>query len=182
LIRLLSLLLFGLLLYNMVGYSVAYLLEEHQTLAVAPAGLIERSLYSDDIMIKMPVSLPYQVSWEHAEDIDGNILHEGKHYRMRSRQMINDTMYVHCEYDQNARDRFANLVSRIQDQIATNHHPKKSASTLLKHFLKEFLAGGRKQVFYLLEWVPAHLLPADQYHFAARSHTGNIPSPPPDQV
>jgi len=180
--RLISFLLFGLLLYNMMGFSVAYLLEEQHSLAGAPEGTVEKGLYTGDIVIKVPVSLPYQVNYDHPEPIEGNILHNGDPYRMRTRQLINDTLYIHCEFDQNARDRFVSLVSKIQDEVAADHPSKKSTSTLLKQFLKEFLAVNRSHIFYLLEWVPAHGHVPDLYHFAVVSHNGNIHSPPPDQL
>ena len=166
----------------MMGFSVAYLLEEQYSLSGAPEGTVEKSLYSSDIVIKVPISLPYQTSYGFPEPVEGDILHEGEPYQMQTRQLINDTLYIHCEFDQNARDRFASLVSRIQDEVTADHPSKKSTSTILKNFLKEFLALARSHVFYLLEWIPARSKVADQYRMAVAGHCGNIPSPPPDQL
>lgn len=166
----------------MMGFSVAYLLEERHSLAGAPEGTVEKSLYTSDIVIKVPVLLPYQVNYDHPEPIEGNILHEGDPYRMRTKQLINDTLYIQCEFDQNARDRFTSLVSRIQDEVTADHPSKKSTSTLLKNFLKEFLAFTRSHLFYVLEWIPAHCKVADLYQFAVAVHNGRMHSPPPDQI
>jgi hypothetical protein len=180
--RLLSLLLLGLLLYNMVGYSVVYLLEETPVVASRHVDYLEKDAFSSDIVIKVPLSVPYQVSWENAEPAEGKIRHEGEHYQMKSRQLINDTMYVHCEFDQNARDRYTSLVSRIQDEIAGSNARKDSRSTILKNFLKEFLALAPKHIFYVLEWVQEHQIPVSMDQQIIPNATPHVPSPPPDLV
>ncbi|TLV03387.1 hypothetical protein [Dyadobacter luticola] len=179
--RLLSILLFCLLLYNMIGYPVAYLLEGGHATSGKSSEYVERQAFSEDIVIKVPVSLPYQVSWDNPEPAEGKIRHEGGHYRMKTRQLVNDTMYVHCEIDQNARDRYTMLVSKIQDEIGGGKPHKNTPSKVLKNFLKEFLSLDRKHVFYVLEWTPPHLPVADQYQFAQSAAIIHVPSPPPNQ-
>jgi hypothetical protein len=164
----------------MVGYSVVYLLEETPVVTSRHDDFLEKDAFSSDIVIKVPVSVPYQVSWENAEPAEGKIRHEGEHYRMKSRQLINDTMYVHCEFDQNARDRYTSLVSRIQDEIAGSNAQKGSRSTILKNFLKEFLALGRKHTFYVLEWIQQHEALAGKNQLLVPGCTAQVPSPPPD--
>jgi hypothetical protein len=164
----------------MIGYSVVYLLEEGHDM---PNGnYVEKNLFNNDIVIKVAVSLPYQVSWDYPEPAEGKVLHDGVHYRMKSRQLINDTIYVHCEFDQNARDRYTALVSKIQDEIAGGAPQKDVPSNRLKHFLKEFLVTGRKHVFYLLEWAPPHTPVADRYQLAVSEEILHTASPPPDRA
>eukprot|EP01031_Cornospumella_fuschlensis_P019153 gene19153-23464_t len=145
-------LLLGLLLYNMVGYSIAYLLEEKNS--IGDAHYVERHPYSKDIVLKLPVDVPYQTNWDAPEPTEGKIEHEGEFYQMVSRQLINDTMYVHCEYDQNSRERFMDLVSNINDQVTGNtaESQKEAPSTVLKSFLKEYMMTQKKHVFYVFEW------------------------------
>nr|WP_295932383.1 hypothetical protein [uncultured Dyadobacter sp.] len=180
--RIISILLLGLLLYNMVGYSIVFLSEERYTVSDRGRDLIEQTAGSADIVIKVPVAVPYQNNWDAPEPVQGQIEHEGQFYQMKSRQLINDTLYVQCAFDQNARDRFSDLVSKINDQV-TGHstNPEKGQhSGILKHFLKEYMTAGRKHSFYVLEWEPARkpfysfvLSVLSENHYA-------IPSPPPD--
>ncbi|WP_041735158.1 hypothetical protein [Dyadobacter fermentans] len=181
--RIISILLLGLLLYNMVGYSIVYLTEERYTIASSEKGLVEQAAGSADILIKVPVAVPYQTDWDAPEPVEGQIEHEGQFYQMKTRQLINDTLYVHCEFDQNARERFTDLVSKINDQVTgqSSNPQSDTHSSILKHFLKEYMSAGRQHLFYVLEWEPSH-------HAACRlpvrsilpERYSSIPSPPPD--
>ncbi|MCF2486741.1 hypothetical protein [Dyadobacter sp. CY347] len=180
--RILSILLLGLLLYNMVGYSIVYLSEETHTISARGKDLVQQSENSLDIVIKVPVAVPYQTNWDAPEQVEGQLLHEGQYYQMKSRQLINDTMYVHCEYDQTAREKFSDLASKINDQVTGNasDQRKDQHSNILKNFVKEYMSQDRKHVFYLLEWAPVQevALSQVQLHFSEIQFT--IPSPPPD--
>ncbi|WP_090148439.1 hypothetical protein [Dyadobacter soli] len=181
--RIISILLLGLLLYNMVGYSIVYLSEKHYTISAAGSDFVEQAAGSVDIVIKVPVAVPYQNDWDAPEPVQGQIEHEGQFYQMKSRQLINDTMYVHCEFDQNARDRFSDLVSKINDQVTgqASGTQNDAHSNVLKHFLKEYMTAGRQHTFYVLEWEPSKNGPLQ---FSVRSVLPekyySIPSPPPD--
>ncbi|WP_229238824.1 hypothetical protein [Dyadobacter sp. Leaf189] len=180
----LSIMLLGLLLYNMVGYSIVYLLEERHEISAVNTDLIQQSASSADIVIKVPVAVPYQTNWETPEAVEGQIRHEGRFYQMKSQQLLNDTMYVHCELDQTARDRFTDLVSKINDQVTgqQSDNAKDQHSSILKNFLKEYMGQGRKHVFYVLEWTPSHLIiPSSTPAFTSDRHS-SIPAPPPDRA
>jgi hypothetical protein len=182
--RILSILLFGLLLLNMTGYSVVYLLENKYDIHMGNDNFIEKKSYSNDIIIKVPVSLPYQANWDYAEPAEGKIRHAGEYYQMKTRQLINDTLYVHCEFDQNARDRFMTLVSHINEEISGTHADahKKSPSNILKSFLKDYMSCKKSHVFYLMEWLEQRVYTADHYLFISSKTYLSIPSPPPDLV
>ena len=180
-IRILSILLFGLLLYNTVGYSVVYLCESNDTISSNKQGYVYSDTYSQDIVLKIPVALPYQTDWKAPEPVEGIIRNNGNYYQMKTRQLIHDTLYVHCEFDQSARDRFSALASSIMTEISGAHADshKNSHATLLKHFVKEYMTLGRKHVFYLLEWsenVPVK----DQYTYHFSKTHKRILSPPPE--
>jgi hypothetical protein len=181
--RIISILLLGLLLYNMIGYSIVYLSEGKQTVSAMGNDFVQQSAGTDDIVIKVPVAVPYQNNWDAPQPIQGLIEHEGRFYQMKSQQLVNDTMIVHCDYDQSARERFNDLASKINDQVTGNNtSPEKDAhSLILKNFLKEYMAQGRKHVFYVLEWSPTIEIafPSMINSVLPQLHTA-IPSPPPD--
>ncbi|GGM99023.1 hypothetical protein GCM10010967_36250 [Dyadobacter beijingensis] len=180
--RIISILLLGLLLYNMVGYSIVYLSEERRSISAAGKDLVEQSAGSADIVIKVPVAVPYQNNWDAPEPVQGQIEHEGQFYQMKSQQLINDTLYVHCEFDQNARDRFSDLVSKINDQVTgqSTNPQNDTHSSILKHFLKEYMTAGRQHVFYVLEWEPSLATVPFPVRSILPERYSSIPSPPPD--
>jgi len=169
-----------------MGYSVVYLMEEKYTVSAKNNDFIEKhaSANSNDILIKIPVSIPYQTSWDNAEPAEGKIEHEGNYYQMKTRQLINDTMYVHCEFDQSARDRFITLASNINDEVAGDlaGPQKKSPSKLLKSFLKDYMSSNRIHTFYVMEWAEQKINPADHYHVTPVHPFLSIQAPPPDLV
>ena len=166
----------------MVGYSIVYLSEETHTVSERGKELIQHAGNSGNIVIKVPVAVPYQTNWDAPEQVEGQILHEGRYYQMKSRQLINDTLYVQCEYDQGARERFTDLASKINDQVTGNvPNPQKGQhSTILKNFVKEYMSQDRKHVFYILEWAPAQTIAVAALQFELSERQFTIPSPPPD--
>jgi hypothetical protein len=175
-------LLLGLLLYNMVGYSIVYLVEERHTISSGDNNFVQQPVGTNNIVIKVPVSVPYQTNWDAPAPAEGQIEHEGQFYQMKTQQLINDTLYVQCEFDQSARDRFTDLVAKINDQVTgkASSPQNDSHSFLLKNFLKEYMTSERKHTFYFVEWVsiapaqyPAIRSALPEPHFS-------IPSPPPD--
>jgi len=175
-------LLLGLLLYNMVGYSIVYLSEERHVISKAGKDLVQQLSASENIIIKVPVSVPYQNNWNAPEPAEGQIEHDGRFYQMKSQQLINDTLYVQCEFDQNARDRFTDLVSKINDEVTGTaaDSRKNQHAHVLKNFLKEYMASGRKHTFYLLEWTEPNGSGYNYFQSFLPERHSVIPSPPPD--
>ncbi|KAA6436741.1 hypothetical protein FEM33_21640 [Dyadobacter flavalbus] len=180
--RIISILLLGLLLYNMVGYSIVYLSEERHVISNAGKDLVQQSVASENIIIKVPVSVPYQNNWDAPEPAEGQIEHEGRFYQMKSQQLINDTLYVQCKFDQNARDRFTDLVSKINDQVTGTAAGSRNDqhAHVLKNFLKEYMVSGRMHTFYVLEWTESNNCSYNHSHSFLPERHSVIPSPPPD--
>ena len=133
-----------------------------------------------DLILKFPLGIPYLSDWQSPEPSDDEILKGNEYYKIVSKQILNGTLYVRCEFSQTSRERFWSLVSSFDDHSKTNSDSHKgSASTILKSFLKEYMALGRKHTFYFFEWP----VPAAYYYV---SNTMPLPfislqSPPPDQ-
>ncbi len=163
-----------------MGYSITYLFEEHNAVRINGTENIERHPYSKDIVIKLPAAVPVQ---NDLQPTDGKIEHNGEFYQMVSKQVINDTIYIHCEFDQNARERFMELLSRVNEQFsgADSDARKQAPSSVLKSLMKEYMTTQKKHVFYMLNWssskvtyfVPSYTI-LEAYH--------NIPSPPPNMA
>lgn len=166
----------------MVGYSIAYLLEHSQTTRIVGRDFIRHSAGAEDVVIRVPVAVPYQNDWDAPQPAEGQIEHEGKFYQMKSMQLLSDTLIVHCEYDQGTRERFSALASKINDQITgTNSLPEKGPHTvILKKFLKEYMARDHRHVFYVFEWTVSRNPNFPPVCFALSEANTTIPLPPPD--
>ena len=181
--RILSILLVVLLLYNMIGYSVVYMFEDRNMVGNHAKDLVEQQAGSENITIKVPVAVPYQNNWDAPEPVEGKLEFDGQFYQMKSRQLVNDTLYVKCEFDQNARDRFMELVAKINDQVTSHSKSEKQVpSSVLKSFLKEYMSPDRRYTFYLLEWVDSIQSHMPQSNAPLPEQYQTIPSPPPNSA
>ena len=169
----LSILLLGLLIFNTLGFSIYNIWEADNP---SSSGT---SPGTEDIVLKFPLQLPYLTDWHSAEPSDEEILRGNEYYKVMSKQIVNDTLYVHCQFSQTSRERFWTLVSTFEDSLKTDNHSHKSDSVnLLKNFLKEYMAIGRKHIFYFFEWSEP-----TRFEYIASSvisPPGSIQSPPPD--
>ncbi|GGM84389.1 hypothetical protein GCM10010967_15290 [Dyadobacter beijingensis] len=164
----------------MIGYSITYLLE--RSARTSSEEMIGEDINSPNIIIKVPLTSPDRSHWSSSGPIDDHIEGNGQFYQITAQQIVNDTLFVYCQYDQRAREHFADLVSKIQLAASTDTSTPAgdSHSRLLKGFLKDYLSTHRQHVFFVLEWAPDEL--------AARStnapfHAGIKPAvalPPPD--
>ena len=171
----LSILLFGLLIFNTLGFSFYSILE------MSSPSTEKIPVNDSELILKFPLHIPYVTDWQSTEPSDEEILKGNEYYKIVSKQIVNETLYVHCELSQTSRERFWSLVSTFDDEAKANSHNHKGESVnLLKNFLKEYMAIGRKHTFYFFEWTE----PA-KFQFLAVTPIlpyTSIPSPPPDFV
>ncbi|MCF2444222.1 hypothetical protein L0657_09655 [Dyadobacter sp. CY345] len=170
---LLSILLLGLLIFNTLGFSCYSILEEDFSNSnIALSG-------DDDIILKFPLQIPYLTDWHNTEPSDEEILRGNEYYKVVSKQIVNDTLYVHCQFSQTSRERFWTLVSSFEDHAKTESDSHKgSSANILKNFLKEYMAICRKHIFYFFEWNE----PSSFEYILSKlvPPTESIQSPPPD--
>ncbi len=137
---------------------------------------------SGELILKVPVSLPYLSDWQSPEEGSGELLHKADYYNIVSKQIVNDTLYVKCQFNENARDRFWNLVSTFDDQIKSSQGTQTGhGSLLLKNLLKEYMAYGRKHTFFILEWLSPVVYQNDALSFTEIPQN-DLPAPPPDLI
>lgn len=177
--RLVSILLLSLLIYNMVGYSVVYWLGGNVALDVRENELIS-PLKEEYITVKVPVSLPYQVNWTTPQPAQGNIQVGKEFYQMVEQIMLNDTLYITCKPDRDARTNFFALADHINTHIHdhTTDGPKPSKNRVFQ-LLKEYVAFQHIHVFFIVEWLPDST-PLQKLSFSPLSHALGVVSPPPE--
>lgn len=126
-----SILLLGILLFNLGGYRLlSNYFEDRADLQMQAE--LDQNLYneSDLVSIKVAASLPYGSSSEKFERVDGNIDINGVNYTYVKRRFYQDSLELLCIPNtaragiKNARDEFA----RLANDFVTNNTSKKAPS------------------------------------------------------
>lgn len=144
----LSIVMVILLMFNMVGYSIYNLWNASSKTTHA-----DEFTSGDFVIIKVPATASYLASSQSAQDSKDEIFHENNYYHVVDRHIASDTLYLHCEFNQNARERFWNLVNSLDlDTKNQSNIP----NLLFKNILKEYLSISKRHYFFLIEWcIPA---------------------------
>jgi hypothetical protein len=99
--------------------------------------------HKDLMVIKVPLTLPYQTDWKDFERVDGEIDINGETYKYVKRKVVNGSLVLLCLPDhhrtrvENAKDEFFKLVNNMQSQSpAKNTTPasKLNISNILSDF------------------------------------------------
>lgn len=173
--------LLSLLLYNMVGYSVVYWLGGNVALELQKDEL-ESTLKEEYITVKVPVSLPYQTNWTAPQPVQGKLQVGNEFYEMVEQIMLNDTIYITCKPDRDARANFYALADHINKHIHDHaaDGPKPSKSIVIQ-LLKEYVSFQRVHTFFIIESL-SDSTPLQQPSFWLLSRAFGVFSPPPESV
>lgn len=163
----------------MMGYSVVYWFDTNKAEDAFAQTVQPISGKEDYVLLKMPLSLPYQTDWATARKANGIIRQGDVHYRMISQKLVNDTLYTVCKIDQSANKRFSKLSSHINEHVSekASDMSKKSSSQLLKNFLKEYMASDKKHLVFIIDWLEPR---QNTFHvFTPEVRSVDTQSPPP---
>jgi len=93
--KLLSILLLGIFFFSSVGYyGVFVLLSEQLNREMSQELDEDRYSGSNTMIVKIPMSLPYQANFNGYERAEGEFESEGKYYRIFKQQLVKDTLYI----------------------------------------------------------------------------------------
>jgi hypothetical protein len=165
----------------MAGYSVVYWLGGNVALE-AQKNELESSLKEEFITVKVPVSLPYQTNWTAPQSVQGKLQVGNEFYEMVEQIMLNDTIYITCKPDRDARANFYALTEHINKHIHdnANNGPQTSKSIII-HLLKEYVSFQQVHVFFIIESL-SDSTPLQQPSFFLLSRAFGVLSPPPESV
>lgn len=128
------------LLFNIAGYRLLYIVIGQNQSAVLSTKLDNNNYGNGEIItITLPLALPYQTDWKDFERADGEINFEGKTYHYTKRKIENGNLVLQCIVDtkkmqlQTAKDNYTNSVSDISKNNPTSQ--KQNATT---NFIKLF--------------------------------------------
>jgi hypothetical protein len=127
--RLTGIFLLCLILFNTIGYYGVLIVIEHQ-LTAQILGKIDENAdeISGDLMLTVPVDLPYSLDSKSYERVDGTIVYHGEVYRLVKQKIYHNNLYVVCIRDDRSTD-----VKEVMDEYSktfTNNQSDKSDSAV----------------------------------------------------
>jgi len=124
-----AILLLALFVFNLVGYkAVFYFAQQHADASLNASLDKEQYNEKDLITIRIPLSMPYQVSKPDFERVDGEVNIKGQIYKYVKRKVENGQLVLQClpNHEKMRLESAKDDYSRIANDIAQNDGNKKS--------------------------------------------------------
>ncbi|CCH53137.1 hypothetical protein BN8_02209 [Fibrisoma limi BUZ 3] len=121
-----------LLLYHTIGVSVAVWCFEESYEVTSPV-----SSGDEWKVVKIPISLPYTMSWENPDGQTGLVQEGDEFYNIAHQRYENDTLYTVLKTNRNARDRFVELADQVNQLVNQESAPAKHPLSGLLKLLSE---------------------------------------------
>lgn len=172
-----------LFLFNVGGYYLVFVgLQYHASAKFSEK--VENDLYDEDetFLFKIPLTLPYQITNNGYERVEGLVEHRGTFYRLVKQKHANDTLYVVCVRDQTQKvivDELTKYAKLSNDLPVAheNNQPNGKSLNLLSKLSKDF---NTNQLLEILSPGSGYL----KTYFASATVTllnraDSVPTPPP---
>jgi hypothetical protein len=147
--KILSILLFFVLLYQAGGFALQYLASDQ-----------DQFVAGETIVVEMPISLPYATDWDVPQEVSGEIQQGDKFYQMKDQQVIDGKLVTTLVSDQSARDRFLDLAAQMNEHMSDQPERAPAKSKLINTLVKEYCAHASAWVLYIMEWPTSSLAPS----------------------
>jgi hypothetical protein len=101
---------------------------------------------SEEITVKVPISIPYAADSKSFQRVNGKFEHKGELYRLVKQKLSHDTLYVVCVRDHQNKlidEAMTSFVKTFTDKPTDNH----SNSKIIISFIKDYIP----QTFSLLD-------------------------------
>lgn len=164
--KILSILLFFILLYQAGGFALQYLSASSDSFVAGQT-----------ITVETPISLPYQTDWEAPQEVSGEVRQGDNFYQMKDQQVIDGKLVTTLVSDLSARDRFLDLASQMNEHLSDQPEKAPAKSKLINTLVKEYCAHASSWVFYVLEW-PATLQRSNHPILPTSAISAELYSPP----
>jgi len=137
--KLVSIVLIGLLLFNVLGYYGLFMGLQYQNTQRFTQRLDANDYNAaEEVTIKMPITIPYVVESNEYVRVDGDFEYNGEFYRLVKQRMANDTLYIVCVKDhqsQRINDALTDYVKTFSDNPGSTGN-----TTTLPSFIKDYLS------------------------------------------
>lgn len=153
--KLISISLILLLLFNVMGYYGLFLGLRYQNTQQFTQRLdAEEYNVAEEVMIKIPMSVPYATDNQEFERVNGEFEHNGEFYRLIKQRLSNDTLYVVCIKDQTSKkinQALTDYVKTFTDSPGTSHNTVNTLPNFIKDYLSNSFSIKRLSVGWSLE-------------------------------
>lgn len=176
LVRLISIALLTLFLFNMIGYYGVYVALRAKVNSELREKLDADNFdESETIVIKVPLSLPYQTDWTSFQRVDGDFERDGKFYNLVKQKIERDTLTIIAVRDHEEATLFESLVEFVQSN--TDNPISKNTGKLIENFAKDFLCSSSGLTTASIGWIaePAFVVP----HYSVIHSFQKVHTPPP---
>ena len=171
--KLASLLLITVLLYQAGGFALQFLNKTSSEISS------EEITQLDKVVLKLPISLPYNESkWQEPQQVEGQLQKGDAFYQMVEQKMEGDTLYTTMVANHSARESFLELAEMV-DQHLQNDSPKHdhSKSSLINLLVKEYCDSKQTFVLYIMDWSSVDVNFSTP-SYALSTYTSELFSPP----
>lgn len=135
----LTLFLLALFLLNVLGYYGVFVgLEFKNSREMQARFDNEDYARSQEITIKVPLTVPYATDSREYTRVDGEFEHQGEVYRMVKQKLQSDTLYIVCVKDNASKDikqALADYVKTFTDKPVSEKSNTKAAQNLIKDYM-----------------------------------------------
>lgn len=141
-----TILLLALFVFNIIGYRLVVLFQQHQANNDLEALLNKNAYQQEDLFtLRIPINLPYQNSQSNFERVDGEITVNNETYKFVQRKVANDTLYLQCikniqktTLQQKANDFFGKVNDIAGSELSAKKTPGKH-NTISKYATQDFV-------------------------------------------
>jgi hypothetical protein len=178
--KLTSISLLVLLIFNILDSTFVFLIDKWQEqYIVQPNVFFEER--GDQLVMKLPMSIPYLGSWEESEKTDGFIIYKGVFFRTTQRIFANDTLYTYGAKERAGQENMLSLLQQIKKHVSNAPvSPGRKALDFLKNLTKDYIQFDSSSVsFFEIEDLPLKIY---THHGIMLTSIKLVLSPPPDLV
>ena len=135
----------------------------------------------EQLVMKVPMAIPYLASWEESEETDGLIIFKGDFFRTYERKFANDTLYTYCTKENASRENVFSLLQQVKQHVGDEPtSPGKKSLNFFKNLTKDYTQFNSSSIAYF--WVEDLPLQIYTYQEFIPATTKLVHSPPPDLV
>lgn len=175
--RITTIILLLLFLLNVLGYYGVFVGIQHS---------FEKKLHSqfdqddysneDEVLIKVPLTLPYATDAPEYSRVDGQFEHQGEVYRLVKQRYASDTLFIVCVKDNATKEINQALVDYVKS-YSDNPASEKGTTKTVQSFSKDFISSVTSLQSFQNGW--ANVLRFETLSFTYESLTIRLISPPP---
>ena len=131
----------------------------------------------ESVVIKIPMTLPYQTTSAAFERVNGEFEHQGEFYQLVKQKLENDTLHIVCIKDYRGKQIVTSMVDFTKQ---SNDIPTSAALKVLGNFLKEYSGTNDLKMISTDGWNTT--IPFSNPSFETISPIFPVIAPPPKSV